>query len=459
MTGRDREAVRRDPASGQSGPGDTDAQMIVRAWTARGPVLVGLVALVVLLGGFGTWAFTSRIASAIVAPGAIEVEQNRQVVQHLDGGVVSAILVKEGDRVEAGQVLVRLDPERLQTELTIVESQLFELMARRGRLEAERDGSAVVTFADGLVTAATGSAEVGEILESNRTLFAQRRENLEASLDQMRKRGGQIESLIGGLDAQLTALATQTRLVADELANQMTLRDKGLAQAATILNLEREKAQIEGQVGEIVATKAQYEGRITENELEVLRTEAQWREDAIAALSEQEGRELELAERRRALREQLDRLDIRAPVAGAIHALQIYGERAVLQPAQTVLFIVPQDRPLIIGAQVEPIHVDEIHLGQDVVLRFPAFDRRQTPELTGRIVTISPDALQDERTGRSFYRVRIELSPGEIEKLPEGDVLIPGMPVEAYVTTGERSPFAYLVKPFTDYFNRAFRER
>lgn len=446
------------PAKVQPGT-DPETQQVVRAWSARGPVMLGMIGLVVLLGGFGTWSVVTRIASAIVASGAIEVEQNRQVVQHPDGGVVSEILVKEGDVVEAGQVLIRLDPERLQTELTIVESQLFELMARRGRLEAERDGADAISFDADLLTAANNNPEVGAMLEGNRRLFDQRRDNLDASVEQLRKRNAQIGSQIEGLEAQRTALEEQSRLIAAELANQEILREKGLAQAATILALEREKASLQGSIGEVIAAKAQYEGRITEIEIEILKTEAQRREEAITQLSEQEGRELELAERRRALLEQLSRLDIRAPVTGAVYAIQVYGDRSVIQPAQAVLYIVPEGRPLVIGAQVDPIHVDEIHVGQDVVLRFPAFDRRQTPELTGKVVTISPDALQDERSGRSFYRVRIELSPGEIEKLPAGDVLIPGMPVEAYMTTGERSPFVYLVKPFTDYFNRAFREQ
>jgi len=465
VTGKDKLPAKRkapglpDRPRPQAAWDDPGTSAVVRAWTARGPVILGILALIVLIGGFGTWSFTSRIASAIVASGSIEVELNRQVVQHPDGGVVKQILVKEGDVVDAGQVLIRLDSDRLRSELNIVESQLWELAARRGRLEAERDDAETILFSSELLAVAEQNPEVAAIVDGARKLFAQRRDTLQASVAQLEKRKGQIRSQIEGLDAQLSAQDTQTRLISEELANQQVLREKGLAQAQTILSLEREKARLEGQAGEIIASKAQYEGRITEIDIQILQIQQQRREDAITALSDQEGKELELAERRRALTEQLDRLDIRAPVAGAIHALQVFAERAVIQPAQALLYIVPQDRPLIIGAQVDPIHVDEIRVGQEVVVRFPAFSRRTTPELNGRVTTISPDAFHDDKTGRSFYRVRIELSPGEVEKLPAGDTLIPGMPAEAYLTTGERSPFAYLVKPFTDYFTHAFREQ
>ena len=438
---------------------ETEAvQDVIRAWSARGPVILGIIAVLVLVGGFGTWATTSTLAGAIVAPGAIEVEANRQAVQHPDGGVVDEILVKEGNMVEAGQVLIRLDPQHLSSELAIIESQLFELMARRGRLEAERDGVDAITFDPELLAATERSPDVAEMLESNRRLFTQRVESLGSSVDQLEKRKGQITSQIEGLDAQYDALRAQLALVNEELTGQLDLQKKGLAQLPKVLALQREQARLEGSSGEIVASKAQAEGRITEIEIEILKTRAQVREDAISKLSEQEGTELELAERRRAILEQLDRLDIRAPLSGAVHELNVFGERSVIRAAEPILYIVPQDQPLVLGVQIQTIHVDEVHVGQEVVLRFSAFDTRRTPEIFGRVISVSPDAIHDERTGHSYYRARVEISEGEIAKLPEGSVLIPGMPVQAYLRTGDRSPAAYLLKPFTDYFNTAFRE-
>jgi HlyD family secretion protein len=427
-------------------------------WSARGPLTLGFLAIAVLVGGFGTWATTTRISGAIVAPGAIEVEQNRQVVQHLDGGIVASIEVREGDMVTVGQVLIRLDAEDLTSELTIVESQLFDLMARRGRLEAERDDARDVVFAPELLAVAESNPDVAAILEGNRRLFRQRRDNLWSSVEQLEKRAAQIAAQIGGIDAQRGALDEQARLIAEELADQQTLLDKGLAQASRVSALQREQARLVGTLGEVIATSAGAEGRITEIEIEILRIQAQRREEASEALSQLEGRELELVERRRALRQRRDRLDIRAPVSGAVHAMQVFGAGAVIRPAEPVLFIVPQDRPLIIGVRVAPIHIDQIRVGQPVFLRFAAFDNRTTPELTGTVLSISPDALTDEATGQRFYRARIEMPEDETDKLPAGTTLIPGMPVEAYLRTGDRSPLAYLVKPLTDYFNKALRE-
>ncbi len=447
-------AAQANPAQPAPAPKRDTAQ----AWSARTPLTLGLLAVFLLVAGLGTWSVVTRLSGAIVASGMIEVETNRQAVQHPDGGVVDKIMVREGDVVEAGQVLIRLDRERLASELNIIESQLFKLMAQRGLYEAERDGAEEVSFDPELLAAADRQPEVNEMLDSNRRLFAQRSENLVTSTEQLGKRKGQIASQIEGLNAQLSALQAQLALVAEELEGQFKLQKQGLAQLPKVLGLQREQARLEGSAGEIVASIARSEGQITEIDIEIQKIRAQMREEAIGRLSEQEGNELELAERRRAILEQLNRLDIRAPLAGAVHELRVFGEQSVIRPAEPILFLVPQDQPLIIGVQVETIHVDQVHVGQEVVLRFAAFDTRRTPTIWGRVISVSPDAIQDERTGRSYYRARVEISEGEIGKLPEGSVLVPGMPVEAFLTTGERSPAEYLLKPLADYFATAFRE-
>ena len=431
---------------------------VLRAWTARRPLMLGLFAIALLIGGLGTWAVTSTLSGAIVASGAIEVERNRQAVQHPDGGVVDEILVREGDVVEAGQVLIRFDRERLESELNIIESQLFKLMAQRGLYEAERDGADSITFDPEILTAVQRLPEVGEMLDGNRRLFEQRAESLAASIEQLGKRKGQIASQIEGLEAQNSALGSQISLIGEELADQLELEAKGLGNRPKKLALQREQAGLEGSSGEIIASMAQSDGQITEIDIEIQKLRAQMREEAIGRLSDQEGNELELAERRRAILEQLNRLDVRAPLAGAVHELSVFGEQSVIRPAEPILFLVPQDQPLIIGVQVETIHVDQVHVGQEVVLRFAAFDTRRTPEIWGRVISVSPDVIVDERTGLSYYRARAEISEGEIAKLPEGSVLVPGMPVEAYLRTGDRSPAAYLMKPLADYFVTAFRE-
>lgn len=425
-------------------------------WSARGPLVAGFLGLAILVGGFGTWAVLSEIRGAVIAPGRIEVDQNRQVVQHPDGGVVAEILVNEGDVVAAGDMLLRLDATELQSELAVVEGQLFEVLARRARFEAERDGAAALVF-DPLL-AGSDNPVAAELMEGQERLFEARLESARAEQDQLSKRRDQISDQIIGIQAQQASTAEQLRLIELELADQQTLLDRGLAQAPRVLALQREMANLTGQAGELTAAIAQAEGRITETEIEILRIETTRREEAISRLRDLQFNEIELAERRRALISQLDRLDIRAPVSGVVYGMQVFAPRSVIRPADPVLYLIPQDRPLVISTQVEPIHIDQIYPGQEVTVRFSAFDQRRTPELTGRITLVSADAFQDQDSRISYYRAEVELLPGEIERLPGGMTLLPGMPVEAFIRTEERTPFDYLSKPIADYFARAFRE-
>ena len=421
-------------------------------------MVIGILGLVVLLGGFGTWAAMAQISGAIIAPGRIEVEQNRQVIQHPDGGVVTDIPVSEGDFVAQDDILLRLDPNELRSRLSIVESQLFELVARRGRLEAERDGRDEIAF-DSLITeAAETDPDAAGLIAGQRRLIAARRASLAQEVDQLSKRRAQIRDQIIGIEAQNKAIGEQLALLTLELTDQQSLLDRGLAQAARVLSLQREQARLEGTRGELLAQKAQAEGRITEIEVEILKLETRRREEAITQLRDLQFRELELREERRALTERMGRLDLRAPVSGIVYGLKVFALNSVVRPADPVMFIVPQDRPLIINARVEPIHIDKLFVEQEVVLRFTAFDMRTTPELLGTVTQVSADAFEDDATQQSYYRAQIVLSEGEQAKLPEGTRLIPGMPVEAFIRTDDRTPIAYLTKPLTDYLAKAFRD-
>ena len=425
-------------------------------WSVARPLFIGLLSLAILLGGFGTWAVAARISGAVIASGQVEVDQNRQVVQHPDGGVVEEVAVEEGDRVAAGDLLIRLDATLLRSELAVVEGQLFELVARRARLEAERDDAEELSFDPLLIE--QGGDSVQELMEGQRRLFMARNESDAREADQLAKQRDQIADQIEGIRAQQQALEIQLALIEEELADQQSLFDRGLAQATRVLALRREQAALAGQSGELTASIAQAEGRITEIEIELLRLESVRREEAITELRDLRAAELELSERRRTLLNQLDRLEIRAPVSGVVYGLQIFAPRSVVRAAEPVLYLVPQDRPLVIATQVLPIDIDQIDVGQEVALRFSAFDQRSTPELYGRVVQISADSFEDETTQRSFYRAQIMLNEGEIARLPEGMTMIPGMPVEAFIRTAERRPIAYFTKPLTDYFTKAFRE-
>jgi HlyD family secretion protein len=253
------------------------------------------------------------------------------------------------------------------------------------------------------------------------------------------------------------ALSDQIGLIDKELKDQQTLLDKGLAEASRVLALQREKARLAGSVGELTANRGQSLERISELKIEALRLAAARREEASTQLRDIGSQELELVERRRALVEKIARLDVRAPVSGIVLGLVVNTPRSVVRPADPVLYIIPQDRPLVIAAQVPIIHIDQVHPGQKVELVFSAFSSRTTPHLKGHVESVSPDAFTNQQNGQSFYRAEIMLEAGEREKLI-GQTLIPGMPVEAFIKTDDRSPLAYLLKPFTDYFSHAFRE-
>ncbi|MDG1471105.1 MAG: HlyD family type I secretion periplasmic adaptor subunit [Ascidiaceihabitans sp.] len=429
-----------------------------KKWSAKFPTSLGFFALVGLFGGFMAWATFSQIAGAIIAPGRLEVDQNRQIVQHQIGGTVAEISVSEGDAVKAGDVLLRLDDQILTSQLVIMESQLFELQARRARLEAERDGDVVMEFEDGLLAAAATNPDIQELVDGQSNLFFARRDSVSRETQQLSKRRSQIGNQIDGIAAQETSLSRQLDLIKEELQSQQTLLDRGLAQAGTVLALQRQEASLAGQIGELAASKAESEGRVTEIDIEVLKLGTARREEAITSLRDLRYRELELVEQRAATKVEIDQLDIRAPVAGIVYDMSVQTPRSVIRAADPVLYLIPQDRPLLIVVRVEPIHIDQIVIGQQVNLRFSALDQRTTPELIGQVTLISADSFEDEARGLTYYRAEIALNAGEVSKLNEGDVLIPGMPVEAFVRTADRSPLAYLIKPVADYFNRAFRE-
>lgn len=429
----------------------------VNAWSVRRPMLLGVLTTVALFAVIVGWGTFTTIAGAIVTSGQIEVEHNRQVVQHADGGVVQDIFAVEGRPVEAGDILIRLDGSLLRSELAIVEGQFYELLARRGRLEAERDGLVAPQFPETLVRTARTDPDVASLMIGQARLFEARAETLAKQLEQLARRAEQTARLIEGIDAQRAAIGRQLELIRQELASQQELFEKGLAQASRVLALQREEARLAGTLGELTANRALAEERITETEVESLRLTAARREEASTQLRDIGFRELELAERRRALMERIDRLDIRAPVSGVVLGLRVTTPRAVIRPADPILYLIPQDRPLVIATQVPTVHIDQVHPGQTAKLLFPAFSARTTPELEGRVTSVSADVFVDERSGMPYYRAEIELNPGELDKL--GPVtLLPGMPVEAFIKTEDRPPLVYLVKPLTDYFNRAFRE-
>ena len=424
-------------------------------YSARLPFLVGFLALVLLVAGVGIWSVRTEIAGAIISSGTIVVENNRQIVQHAEGGVVGRIAARDGDLVEAGALLVRLDDTLLRSELLVAELQLIELRARRARLEAERDDASDVTFPENL--SAMASVAAAQQIAGQVKLFEARRSSLEKEKSLIAERIKQTHNQIEGADAQLSALAIQERLVSEELNGQESLLEKGLVQMQRVSSLRREAARLAGEIGKLKANVAQFRGEIAALEIELLKLETTRREAAITKLRDIQFRELELAERWRSLSERLARLDIRAPVRGIVYGSTIFGQNAVVQPAEPLMYIVPQDQPLIVSARVDAIHIDQVHVGQPASLLFTAFNQRITPEVAGRVIAVSADVFQDEITGLTYYKVDVMPLEDELFQL-ENRELLPGMPVEAHLRTEDRTPLSYLTKPLTDYFGRALRE-
>ncbi|WP_171169670.1 HlyD family type I secretion periplasmic adaptor subunit [Ruegeria sp. HKCCA0370] len=429
----------------------------VPVWGIKIPALVGFLALGILVGGLGLWAVKTRLAGAIVSSGVIEVQSNRQVVEHPDGGVVGEIFVRDGDTVASGDLLLRLDDTFLSSEQTIVESQLFDLLARRARLEAERDGLTSEELAARLAEVQKEYDIDPDLIAGQQNLFDARLETLSKQDEQLRKQLVQIESEIAGTQAQLVSLRRQTELIEAELKDQQSLLSRGLTQNSRVLALQREEASLTGEIGKLEASVARLKGQIASTEIKIVELTATRREEAITTLRDVQAQVAELWERRLSLAERLARLEIRAPVSGTVYGSQVFALQSVIQPGEPMMYVVPQDTPLLVAARVDAIHVDQLHVGQSVALRFPAFNQRETPELEGQVNNVSADTFTDEQSGFTFYRAEVVLNDGEVDRL-NGQELLPGMPVETLIKTDERTPLSYLVKPMADYFNRAFRE-
>ena len=421
------------------------------------PLFIGYFSLAILLGVIGVWSVQARIAGAVIASGMIQVENNRQVVQHPQGGVVGELLVRDGDRVSAGDVVLRLDDALLRSELAIITAQLNETRARKGRLSAERDDANEITFDAELVAEAERDPGVKALMDGQARLFETRRVALTQVSEQLRNQIEQTEDQIDGAEAQLVATQGQAELIVTELSDAQTLLDKGLAQASRVSALRREDSRLQGEIGQYTALMAQLKGDIARINIEILRLSTQRREEAISGLRDLQFQENELVERALSTRETLSKMEVRSPVSGVIYGNTVFALQSVISPAAPIMYVIPQDQALVVSARVEAIHIDQVHEGQSAALRFVAFDQRTTPEVFGRVTRLSADVFTDEVTGISFYEAELLPEDNELAKL-EGQQLVPGMPVEAFIKTQERSPLSYLMKPLMDYFNKAFRE-
>ncbi|WP_407491788.1 HlyD family type I secretion periplasmic adaptor subunit [Pseudooceanicola sp. MF1-13] len=416
---------------------------------------LGLVAAVALFSAFVYWAQSTNIAGAVIATGTVEVVGKPKSVQHLDGGVVEEILVEDGQSVTQGDVLVRLDATLLSANLDIYRTRLSEAIALRERLLAEQVGADQITLsADDPLTAGVDIASHRDgqaaIFEARRIFEAGRREQLTEKIAQFRNQTTGVEGLIASKEEQL-------KLLEDELASVQSLADKGLARANAVLALRRNQADLLGQIAEPRSELARIQNSIRDTELEILQGERQMREQVATELRQVTNNIHELRQQILSTEKQLSRIDIRAPVTGRIHEMQITTLGGVVPPGATILQIVPVDEALSFSVRVDPASIDQVYVGQDATLRFPAFNQRTTPELYGAVIDVSPTSVVDEATGMAFYRVRVSADDEELARLGDNR-LVPGMPVETYLQTGDRSVLSYLMKPLSEQLNQAFRE-
>src|SRR5664280_2224891 len=430
----------------------TSALESIRRYT-----IAGIVVVLILTCGVGVWATATEISGALIAPGSIVVESNVKKVQHPTGGVVGEVRARDGDVVKAGDVVVRLDDTVTKASLAIVTKNLDGLWARAARLQAEQQGIDRVEFPKMLLDRAD-DPDVRTIIASETKLFDVRVNGRIGQRAQLRERITQLNEEIAGLTAQEKAKDQEIALVEKELAGVRPLYDQHLVQISRLTTLERDAARLNGERAQFVASRAQAKGKITETELQIIQVDKDMVSEVSKDLRETNDKIGEFVERKVTAEDQLRRVDIRAPQDGMVLQSTVHTVGGVITAGDAIMTIVPQTDDLRAEAKVNPQDIDKLQIGQKTLLRLSAFNQRTTPELNGVVTRVSPDVTTDQRTGQSYYTIRVSMPPEELARLGDNK-LIPGMPVEAFVQTGDRTMLSYLIKPLSDQLMRAFRER
>jgi HlyD family secretion protein len=432
--------------------------MICRRIAIRRQIILAGVISFALVPGLGGWAALTSFAGAVIAPGQLVVESEVKKVQHPTGGVIGKLLVKDGEHVRAGDVLVRLDETQTRATLDTALKALDELAARRARDEAERDGAAAVAFPRELLARRAADAGVAALLEGESRLFAARLASRDGQRAQLTERAAQLKEEVTGLTEQVAAKAREIALIGTELRGVRELYAKNLVPITRVTALERDGARLEGERGQLIASVASARGKIAETKLQILQVDTDMRTEVGKDLAEIRGKWSELVEKRVAAEDQLKRVDLRAPQNGVVHQMSVHTVGGLVTPTEPAMLIVPDADRLTVEVRVQPQDIDSVRQGQAAVLRFSAFNARTTPEIGGEVTRVSADVTTDPKTGQSYYTARIGLSGAELARL--GEVrLVPGMPVEAHLQIGERTVLSYLVKPLTDQIAKAWRER
>jgi HlyD family secretion protein len=423
----------------------------------RTQLIIGFGAVFLLVFGLGGWAATANLAGAVIAAGTVVVDSNVKKVQHPTGGVVGEIRVRDGDKVEAGDLVMRLDETVTRANLGVIVSQLNELAVRQARLKAERDGATSVEVPRALAGRA-GEDDISEIIAGERTLFESRRNARSGQKAQLKERVAQLGEEINGLEAQRKAKAKEFELIGRELHEVEKLWAKNLMPLSKLIALHRDAARIEGESAQLVAAAAQAKGKITETELQIIQIDQEMRTEVMKDLREIQAKEAELIERRVAAEDQLKRIDIRAPQSGVVHQLAVHTVGGVINQSEPIMLIVPVGDMLVIEAKISPQDIDHVQVGQRAFVRFTAFNQRTTPEFKGEVSRVAADLTKEAQTNQAYFVARITLPEAELKRLGQLK-LMPGMPAETYIKTTDRTAVSYLMKPLTDQIAKAFIER
>ena len=424
----------------------------------RKHAMIGLAVTVVMFGGLAAWATTADLQGAVIGSGVVVVETNLRKIQHPTGGVIGKINVKEGQEVQEGDLLVRLDETTTRANLLIVTNQLDQMYGRRARLEAERDGAETIAFPPQLIKAAEKDIEAARVITGEQNVFAARTSQRAGQKAQLRERVEQLRREIEGLESQRAAKDKEIGLIRSELTGVEDLYKKNLVPITRVTVLQREETRLEGERGALMAQAASARGKISETELQILNLDGDMRSEVTRDLRETEGKIAELNERRVAAEDQLRRVELRSPVTGMVHQLAVHTIGGVIQPGETLMQIVPGGDRLVIEVKVAPNDIEPVRIGAPAQVRLTSLNQRTTPELQGDVTQVAGDLTRDQQTGASYFVVRIGLPQTEVEKLGT-QRLVPGMPAEVFIQTTPRTAFSYLIKPISDQFARALRER
>lgn len=421
----------------------------------RPAIWASVLGAALLVGACGTWAATTVIGGAIIAHGQVDVQGKPQHIQHLDGGIIAALAVRNGDRVAAGQVLLRLDPTLPQMNRDIALRRLVDALTLRARLESRQKALAepVFTYPELLFALPDMTAEE----DIQRRIFAARSAVLEGGRAQLAEKMLQIDEQIAGLRAQADAITQQLTFLDTDIVNKRALADRALARQSDLNDLQRARADMVGRKAALLSQIAQLANSRTDAELQTLQSERSFHETVATDLRDAIAQTEELALEVVSRQAQLDRVEVRAPVSGIVHEMQVTTIGGVVAPGAELMQIIPQDKAHDFELRIDPRSVDQVHPGQTAQVILAAFDPRDTPKLVGQVTRVSPNVVTDPQTGQRFYRVDLSVPETEIARLGAVEI-VPGMPVEAYLETGDRSVLDYLVQPFVSQLRRAFRE-